>query len=204
MKHEQINILLFLAQAFEDLEAVTILDAFGWTHYRAHLPTVTVTTAGFHEVVRSRFGLEIRPDLLCSEINPENYDAFVLPGGFYDRGFDEAHDPRIHRLAREIHLNSGYIATMCVGVLPIAEAGLLREKEATIYPHSRKRRNMKILNKGDVNVVRKHVVMDDRIISSDGPGSSLEVAFLLMECLIGPEKAQEVRDYMVYEGNWNR
>lgn len=45
MSDEAVKILLFLAQGFEDLEAITILDVFGWTQYREHLHKVSVTTA---------------------------------------------------------------------------------------------------------------------------------------------------------------
>ena len=34
MSNETVNILLFLAQGFEDLEAISIIDVFGWTWYR--------------------------------------------------------------------------------------------------------------------------------------------------------------------------
>lgn len=197
MPDETINILLFLAQGFEDLEAVTILDVFGWTQYREHLPKVSVTTAGFHELVEGRFGIIIRPDLLFSDINPGSYHALVLPGGFHSHGFDEAYDERVHQIARQIHHNGGYIATMCVGVLPVAEAGLLRGKEATTYPHSQDHDNVKRLEANGAKVANRRVVMDDRIIPCDGPGSSLEVAFLLMECLIGTQITQEVQKYMM-------
>jgi 4-methyl-5(b-hydroxyethyl)-thiazole monophosphate biosynthesis len=200
MSEDAVKILLFLAQGFEDLEAITILDVFGWTQYREHLQEVSVTTAGFHKIVQGRFGVTIRPDILYPEINPNHYQAFILPGGFHSHGYDEAYDARIHQLTREIHGNGGYIATMCVGILPIADAGLLRGKEATTYPHSRNHDNIGKLEEAGARVVKKHVVMDDRIISCDGPGSSLEVAFLLMESLIGPEMTQEVRHYMLYDG----
>jgi 4-methyl-5(b-hydroxyethyl)-thiazole monophosphate biosynthesis len=194
------NILLFLIQGFEDLEAVVTLDVFGWTQYRQHLPRVSVTTAGFHKVIKSRFGITITPDLLYPEINPEDYQALVLPGGFHSHGFDEAYDTRIQELAAKIHENRGYIATMCVGVLPIADAGLLKGKEATTYPHSRYHDNIGRLRQAGAKVVNdKHVVMDNRIISCDGPGSSLEVVFLLMECLLGGEATKEVRRYMIYD-----
>lgn len=194
------KILLFLIQGFEDLEAVATLDAFGWTQYREHLPKVSVTTAGFHQVIKSRFGLIITPDLVYPEINPQDYQALVLPGGFHSHGFDEAYDEKIHELAVKIHENGGYIATMCVGVLPIAEAGLLKGKEATTYPYSRYHDNLGRLRQAGAKVVNdRHVVMDDRIISCDGPGSSLEVVFLLMESLLGGEATEEVRGYMIYD-----
>lgn len=194
-----VNILVFLANGFEDLEATAILDVFGWTQYREHLPEVSVKTAGFHQAVRSRFGLTIKPDLLYPEINPKQYQALVLPGGFHGHGFEEAYDSRIHRLAREIHQSGGYIATMCVGILPIADAGLLQGKRANTYPYSRNHDNIGRLKERGAKVVKDHVVMDDRIISCDGPGSSLEVAFLLMECLIGPDMTGEVKKYMIYD-----
>jgi hypothetical protein len=40
-------------------------------------------------------------------VNPKDYRAFVLPGGFYSYGFDEVFDPKIHRLAETIHVNGG-------------------------------------------------------------------------------------------------
>ena len=200
MSGKTTKILLFLTQGFEDLEAVATLDVFGWTQYRQHLRKVSVTTAGFHKEVKSRFGITISPDLLYPEINPQDYQALVLPGGFHSHGFNEAYDARIHELALKIHENGGYIATMCVGILPVADSGLLKGKKATTYPHSRYHDNIGRLREAGAKVVNdRHVVMDDRIISCDGPGSSLEVIFLLMECLLGRDATKEVRRYMIYD-----
>jgi len=196
MQDDTVKVLLFLAQGFEDLEAVAILDVFGWTQYREHIKKVTVTTTSFHQVVKSRFGLKVAPDISFSEVDPNNYRALVVPGGFHSHGFDEAYDMRIHNLARKIHQNGGYIATMCVGILPIADGGLLKGKKATTYSYSRNHDNIGRLQKGGAQFVDKPVTMDDRIISCQGPGSSLEVAFLLMESLMGMETVQEVKKYM--------
>ena len=66
---------------------------------------------------------------------------------FLAQGFDEVYDTRIHELARKVHRNGGYIATMCVGVLPIADAGLLKGKRATTYPYSQYHDNITRLEK---------------------------------------------------------
>ena len=192
------KILLFLAQGFEDLEAVAILDVFGWTQYRENIKKASITTTGFHKMVKGRFGLKIKPDLPLPEVNPDDYRAFVLPGGFYSYGFDEAFDDRVYQIARDIHKNGGYIATMCVGSLPISEAGLLKGKTATTYPYSRTHDNLGLLKRNGAKVSNGPVVMDDRIISCSGPGSALEVAFLLMDCLLGVESSGEVKRYMIY------
>ncbi len=137
IKGDAMNILLFLTQGFEDLEAVSVIDIFGWTQYREHIPAVNVLTTGFHPTVAGRFGLKISPDIPFNDLDPSDFQALVLPGGFHSHGFDEAYDSRIHAIARSIHQNNGFIATMCVGVLPIADAGLLEGKKATTYPYSR-------------------------------------------------------------------
>jgi len=195
---DPINILLFLCQGFEDLEAVAILDVFRWTNYHENLKTATVTTAGFHDIVTSGCGLPLHPDILYPDLDPNRYQALVLPGGFHNQGFEEAYDPRIHRLARRIHQNGGTIATMCVGILPVADAGLLKGVAATTYPYSRYHDNIGRLKAGGARVVAQPVVMDNRIISCRGPGSCLAVAFLLMESLLGPETTRQVKHFMIY------
>ena len=199
MLDESINILLFLANGFEDLEAIAIRDVFGWTQYKKNIKKAFVSTTGFHPAIKSRFGLKVEPDILFSEVNPKDYQALVLPGGFYSYGFDEAFDEKIHKLASDIYYSGGYIATMCVGILPIADAGLLKGIRATTYPYSRNHDNIARLKNNGAIVVNGPVVMDDRIISCSGPGSAVDVAYLLMENLLGSKATQEVRKFMIYK-----
>ena len=201
MPDNTIKILLFLAQGFEDIEAVSIIDVFGWTQYREDIKKASVITTGFHPAVKSRFGLNVEPDILFSEVKPKDYQALVLPGGFYSYGFDEAFDEKIYKLASDIYHNGGYIATMCVGILPIAEAGLLKGKRATTYPYSRNHDNIGRLQKHGAIMANRPVVMDDRIISCSGPGSALDVAFLLMEHLMGSKTTQDVCKFMIYKNS---
>ncbi len=189
------NVLLLLAEGFEDLEAVAFLDVCGWTEYRDDMPIVTVTTAGFHEEVHGRFGLSIKPDVLMGRINAKNYAALAVPGGFRSHGYDEIYDKEVYDLIRTIHGQGGTIATMCVGILPVAEAGLLKGKHATCYPHSR-HDNLAMLKKLGATVADESVVVDDRIISSAGPGLAIEVALLMIDTIVGSEVGDKLRHYM--------
>lgn len=87
---------------------------------------------------------------------------------------------------------------MCVGILPIADAGLLQGKKATTYPYSRNHDNLGRLKASGATAVDEPVVIDDRIISCSGPGTSFEVVFLLMDLLMGPETVRNVRRYMLF------
>ena len=75
------DVLMFLGNGFEDLEAVTILDVCGWTAYRDHIPDVKITITGFHPEIRGRFGITIKRDIPIEEVVASEYAAFVLPDG---------------------------------------------------------------------------------------------------------------------------
>ena len=110
------RVLMVLAEGFEDSEAVCALDVLGWTAYRPRIATMKVQTAGFRRSVHGAFGTVIETDLLVDDANAADYDALVLPGGFHNRGFDEAYDERIRSLVREMREAGKPVATMCVGV----------------------------------------------------------------------------------------
>jgi 4-methyl-5(b-hydroxyethyl)-thiazole monophosphate biosynthesis len=190
------DVLMFLGSGFEDLEAVTILDVCGWTAYRDHIPDVKITITGFHPEIRGRFGITIKRDIPFDEVVASDYAAFVLPGGFGSHGYNEVYDTHVYNLMRAIHVQNGTLATMCIGVLPVAEAGLLKEKRATTYPHSSHDNAAQLRENGAVTV-DEPVVIDSKIISCRGPAQAIDVALLLLEDLIGPEASADVRHYMM-------
>lgn len=194
------KVLMFLTQGFEDLEAVTIIDAIGWTRAREQLIPLDLRTSALHDEVVGKFGTRIRVDFNVRQqaIPPEEFSAFVLPGGFHGSGFDEAYCEEVYRIASDIRSREGVVATMCVGVLPIVEAGLLAGKKATTYPLSRFHDNVARLKAGKAEYTGSKVEMDSNVISCAGPASSLEVAFRLIEALTGKANADEVKRLMVY------
>ena len=194
------KVLMFLSQGFEDLEAVTIIDVLGWTHVRENLTPISLTTCGFHNQVTGKFGTCITVDhnIKTQQLDYKAFDAFVLPGGFHDSGFDEAYCEEIHAIAQEIHAHSGVIVTMCVGISPVADAGLLIGKKATTYNVSRFHDNVARLEADGAQYTGQLIEEDDNIISCAGPASSLEVALLLLEKLTGEKNAAAVKQLMIY------
>ena len=186
------KVLLFLPEAFEDLEAVAALSMCGWTGYRAHLPNVSVDCTGFHEVAHGRFGLSVPIDVPIGEVDPLSYDALVVPGGFHGFGFDEAYCPELRALVRAMHGNGAFVATMCVGVLPVAESGILKGGKATTYSLSSRHDNFGRLKELGVNPVKKPVVCWNGIASCSGPAYSEQVVELMLEHLVGPQGAMEI------------
>ncbi len=194
------KVLMFLARGFEDLEAVAVIDAIGWTRVRENLTPLDLRTCAFHDEVVGKFGTKIRADFnIRKQTLPlEDFSAFVLPGGFHDSGFNEAYSENVHQIASAIYAKQGVVATMCVGILPVADAGLLENKKATTYPLSKFHDNVSRLKAGKAVYTAGKLEMDSNIISCAGPASSLDVAYKLIEELTGKENADEVKRLMMY------
>jgi putative intracellular protease/amidase len=78
------------------------------------------------------------PQLQLHEVRPEDYAAIVIPGGFDSHGYrEDAYDSILRDHFQAIHGAGGWILTMCVGILPVVEAGLQTGKRATNYRFSR-------------------------------------------------------------------
>lgn len=187
--------LMVLAQGFEDSEAVCVLDIMGWTGYRPTIATVSVDIAGFHDSVRGAFGTLLATDLLIDDAAASDYDALVIPGGFHNRGFDEIYDERIRKLVRAMRDKQAPIATMCVGVLPVAESGVLVGGKASTYALSSRHDNLGRLSELGCEPVREPLVEWDGVVSCSGPAFSEAVVYRLLEMLVGTEAAAEIRRY---------
>ena len=191
--------LIFLSKGFDDLEAATFFEVLGWTTVRDNTEPIELKTCAFHDEVTGRFGIKIKVDFNISkgEINFPEFDAFVLPGRFHSHGFDEAYSEDLHKIAREFHKQNKPVATLCVGILPVSDAGLLKGKKATTYNLSRFHDNPGRLQKGGAIYTGKKVEFDNNIISCAGPTSSLAVAFKLIELLTGKENLSKVKELMI-------
>ncbi len=192
------NILLFCCKGFENMEFAPFVDVMGWAR-NDHGYDVNVTTCGFTKVVNSTFDIKINMDKTIDEIDVSNFDALAIPGGFTEWDFyDEAYDEKFLELIREFDRQGKIIASICVGALPIGKSGVLKGRNATTY-HLRDGYRQKELAEFGVNVIPdQRVVVDKNIITSFCPETAADVAFTLLEKLVGKEKTAVVSEAMGY------
>ncbi len=179
----QTSVLVPLAEGFEELEAITIIDLLR----RAE---VNVVVAGLQpgSVRASRDTVHV-PDMSLDEALQRSYDMVVLPGGL--PGADHLNaDPRIHTLLQQMAVEDKYTAAICAAPKVLADAGLLEQREATSYPGFLKETNAKI-------VEGRSVVVDGKVITSRGPGTAMDFALALIEQLLGAEKRAQVEAPLV-------
>ena len=174
------RVLIPLAQGCEEMEAVTLIDLL-------RRAGIEVVTAGLdqHPVVASR-GVRLLPDTTLDQVQDQDFDMMVLPGGL--PGSDNLdQDPRIHRLLQRLAASGRYTAAICAAPLALASAGLLNNKRATGYPGS-----IDKLNVPGMTLQNDDVVQDGKIITSRGPATAMSFALYLLQVLKGEDMAQQV------------
>lgn len=189
------RILILLANGFEVMEAGCFTEVFGWASIYGdiHFDQLSV---GLRSPVKTTFGFDILPEKLLTEINADDFDALVIPGGFGDAGFyEEALSEPFLDVIRNFDMRQAPIAAVCVGALSLAAAGVLKGKRATVYHQIGGTRKAELNGYGAI-FVDEPLVIDGHLMTSTGPGTGIELALKLLECLSSLEFAQELRARM--------
>jgi 4-methyl-5(b-hydroxyethyl)-thiazole monophosphate biosynthesis len=189
------KVLLLLCKGTEIFEAAAFYDVLGWSGTDGSEP-VQVVTVGLRTPVRCTFGLKVIPDVCLPEIDIEQFDALAIPGGFESFGFyTDAYSVPVTRLIKRFGELNKPVASICVGALPVAQAGLLTGRPGTTYHLMEGRRREQLAEFG-VQVIDAPLVRDGNIITSTSPATAIEVALSLLAELTGKENADHIRHLM--------
>jgi protein deglycase len=192
------RVLLFLAQGFEEYEASVFTDVIGWSRIYGTAP-VDLKTTGLRKEIKCTWNFVVKPELDFNEINVKDYDALAIPGGFEKAGFyEDAFDERFLDLIRQFDKQGKIIASACVAALPVAKSGVLKNRNATTYDLLDGLRRKQLAEFGAI-VKDEKIVVDKNIITSTGPSTAIDVAFILLEMLTDKENLMSVKHYMRFE-----
>jgi len=151
-------------------------------------------TCGLKKEITSTFNQKFVVDFLINEIDVNAYDALAIPGGFEQYGFyKDAYNDEFLDLIRSFKEQNKIIASICVGALPLGRSGVLKGKNGTTYNTSARQGELQGFG---VNVVNEPIVIDKNIITSCGPSTAIDVAFLLLQHLTSQKNTDEVRKLM--------
>jgi len=190
------KVLLLLADGFETFEASVFIDIIGWNLVEGDNST-ELFTCGLKKEVKSSFNQRFIVDYLISDIDINSFEALAIPGGFEVYGFfNDAYDEKFLDVIRGFKANNRFIASICVGALPLGKSGILKNKKATTYNSAIRR---EALQRFGVNVINQPVVIDDNIITSWNPSTAVDVALLLLEHLTTKKNADNVRQLLGFD-----
>lgn len=172
-------VYLFLADGFEIIEAMAPLDMLR----RAGAEVQTVGLFG--KTVKCSKNVELKADITIDEVNMENCEMIILPGGL--PGAEHLRDSEeIAEIVDYAESNSLFIAAICAAPMVIGQRGVLRGKRATCFPGYED----ELLG---ATCTGEGVVRDGKVITAKGAGRSIEFGLALVEALFGKNKAEEIK-----------
>lgn len=177
-------IYMFLADGFEEVEALTVVDLLR----RAEIEIKTVSVMGRQKVVSSH-KVEIMADILFEDI-ADDAQMLILPGGIPGTPNLAAHEG-LDRLIRKSAEKKIYLAAICAAPTVYGGKGLLTDKKATCYPGMEAELQC-------AEVSYDNVVVDGNFITSRGLGTAIDFGLKLVEILKGKELADAIATKIVY------
>lgn len=171
------NVLVILAEGFEEIEAITPIDLLRRAGAEV---TVAALADGIH--ITGRSGITVHADTALSAVQERDFDCVVLPGGPGVKHLRA--DPRIRPIVLRHQAAGKWIAAICAAPTVLNDAGLLAGRRYTAH-YSVAEELPSILSESKV-------VIDGRIVTSRGAGTAAEFGIGLIEKLFSAEKAAEV------------
>lgn len=178
---------IILAEGFEELEAVTVIDVL-------RRGGVEVTIAGLTQLnVTGAHQIQLQANCLLTEIDPHNSDAIILPGGL--PGSEHlAKSEELKILLKTFDQQGKWIAAICAAPWALATANVLKA-HYTCYPGFEKT----VFKPGYES--DKNVVICKNTITSRGPATAMEFALAILEELMGESIANKIKTALLFPGH---
>ncbi len=180
------NITVHLAEGFEEIEAISIIDVLRRTEFKVEVVSIT----GKLEVTGSH-NIKVTADALFEDIDYSVIDMIVLPGGM-----PGAANLKAHSGLREQILNFNDsekpMAAICAAPMVFGNLGLLKEKQATCYPGFEDELHGAI-------ITGEAVAEAGNIITGKGAGVAIKFALKIVEKFNGKEVADDLGAKMIVQ-----
>ena len=176
--------LVPLAEGFEEIEAVSIIDILrrgGVEVQSAYLPGEFET-----DLVTGANGITIQANISLKNVYVDEYDIIVLPGGWGGTNH-LAENPLAQSIIQSFAAEGKWVAAMCAAPYALHVAGVLSPRY-TCYPSVEEQ-----IRPAD-RIADEKVVIDGKVITSQGPGTAICFGLEIVRKLVGEESYTAVRE----------
>lgn len=173
-------IYMFLAQGFEEVEALAPLDILR----RAGIEIKTVGVGD--NFITGAHGITVGCDLSTTGLElPEFLDGIILPGGMPGTVNLEKNET-VQAFLDYAYEKNVFICAICAAPSILGHKGYLSKKEATCFPGYEEELEGAIISE-------KSVVRDGKIITAKGMGVATEFGLEIVAAFTSFEKAESIR-----------
>lgn len=177
------KVAVFIADGSEEVETITPVDLLR----RAKVDVDIVSIMPTLEISASR-DVKITADKLIDDIDFDEYDLLVLPGGVRGTNNLNACEALKKQIVRFNDQGKG-IAAICAAPTVFAGLGILNGKTSTCNPGF-----WEELRANGANVIEdSKVVVNGNIITSQAMGTSVDFGLALVGFLCGEEEKEALR-----------
>lgn len=176
-------IYLFLADGFEEIEALAPLDILR----RAGKDVRTVGVTG--KTATGSHGIPVVCDVTVEDVDPdETPEAVILPGGMPGTKHLDG-SMFVCAFTKAVYKNGGLVCAICAAPSVLGHIGILAGKNATCFPGF----EAELIG---AELSSASVVRDGNVITAKGAGVALEFGFAITAALCGEVEAKRLASSM--------
>lgn len=181
-----LKIIVFLAEGFEEVEALTVVDYLRRMDIK--VDTVSITK---EKEVRGSHNIMVLADMIIEEIKDiESYYGVIIPGGL-PGATNLMDNNKVINIIKSIYENEKLIAAICAGPIVLKRAGVITNRNITSYPGFEGQLEGSMYKEDNV-------VVDLNIITARGPFFAVDFAIEIVKYLLGEEKSKELKKDILY------
>ncbi len=173
--------LVLLADGFEEIEAVSIIDILRRGGVEVQSAYITD-----HELVTGANGITIQANISLKLALVDDYDMVVLPGGWAG-SMALAESPLAQKVIKQFARDGKWVSAICAAPYALHVAGVL-SKRYTCYPSVEEK------IRPEDRVADEKVVVDGKVITSQGPATAICFGLEIVKRLVSDESYKKVKE----------
>jgi len=181
---------IFMANGCEEIEGLAVVDLVRRTG------AIEITTISINDTkqVEGSHKITFMADALASEVNYDELDGVILPGGMPGTLNLGANDT-VNAVIKKFAADGKMVAAICAAPSVLGAAGILEGRHATCYPGFEE----KLIG---ATALEDAVVIDGYIITSRGMGTAIDFGLAIIWYLLDDEAAEKVKNSIMYDIQW--
>jgi len=172
--------MILIANGLEECEALVTYDLLS----RA---SIDVELVGLNNPVTSSHNVTFNVHKTIDEIDPNEYNCLVLPGGMPGTLNLENND-KVQELIDLFVSQDKYIAAICAAPSILIHKNLLKDNKFICFPGF----------ENGLIPAKEKAVQDNKFITGKGLGAAFEFSYLIIKNLVSEAKAKEVISKIQY------
>ncbi|GAA0712303.1 DJ-1/PfpI family protein [Paraclostridium ghonii] len=178
------KILVLLATGFEEIEALSVVNVLRRANVSCDMGTLD------SDYVKGTHNIEIKSDVNINNIDIDEYDGVVLPGGL-PGAYNLRDSKKVREIVQKLNNDKKIIGAICAAPEALESFDILNGKKCTSYPGF-------IQEKNNVEYIENEMVVEDEnIITSRGPATAIEFALEILRKLGYEKEYKEIKEGML-------